>query len=67
MRDIRGLLDSLGRHRTPPARLEALVRELTSQRELAARYGCPFGSLCSESMSEPTAPTLLRRDAGALD
>jgi AcrR family transcriptional regulator len=47
-RDIRTLLDSLERHRTPRARLKALVRELTAQRELAARYGCPLGSLCSE-------------------
>jgi AcrR family transcriptional regulator len=46
--DIRSLLDSLERHRTPQARLKALVRELTAQRELAARYGCPLGSLCSE-------------------
>jgi TetR/AcrR family transcriptional regulator, transcriptional repressor for nem operon len=28
--------------------LKALVRELTAQRELAAQYGCPIGSLCSE-------------------
>src|SRR5947209_11982462 len=46
--DIHGLLDSLERHRTPQARLKALVRELTSQRELVSRYGCPLGSLCSE-------------------
>jgi TetR/AcrR family transcriptional regulator, transcriptional repressor for nem operon len=46
--DIRALLGSLERHRTPQARLKALVRELTAQRELAARYGCPLGSLCSE-------------------
>ena len=48
LRDIHALLDSLERHRTPQARLKALVRELTAQRELAARYGCPLGSLCSE-------------------
>jgi hypothetical protein len=42
------LLDSLERHRTPQARLKALVRALTDQRELAAQYGCPLGSLCSE-------------------
>ena len=48
MRDIRSLLDSLERHRTPQARLKALVRELTAQRDVAARYGCPLGSLCSE-------------------
>ncbi len=48
VRDIRSLLDSLERHRTPQARLKALVRELTAQRDVAARYGCPLGSLCSE-------------------
>jgi AcrR family transcriptional regulator len=42
------LLDSLDRHRTPKARLKALVRELTDRSELAARYGCPMGTLCSE-------------------
>jgi TetR/AcrR family transcriptional repressor of nem operon len=46
--DVRALLDSLERHRTPQARLKALVRALTEQRELAAKYGCPLGSLCSE-------------------
>jgi TetR/AcrR family transcriptional regulator, transcriptional repressor for nem operon len=47
-RDVRAMLDSLEGHRTPQARLKALVRALTDQRELAARYGCPLGSLCSE-------------------
>ena len=46
--EAQALLDSLDRHRTPEARLKALVRELTAQRELAAQYGCPIGSLCSE-------------------
>jgi TetR/AcrR family transcriptional repressor of nem operon len=46
--DIRAVLDSLARHRTPQARLKALIRELMSQRDLAADYGCPLGSLCSE-------------------
>lgn len=44
----RALLQSLERHRTPAARLKALVRELTAQREIVADYGCPMGSLCSE-------------------
>jgi TetR/AcrR family transcriptional regulator, transcriptional repressor for nem operon len=44
----RALLQSLERHRTPQARLKALVRELTAQREIVANYGCPMGSLCSE-------------------
>jgi AcrR family transcriptional regulator len=47
-RDVRVLLGSLERHRTPPARLKALVRELMAQRDLAAESGCPLGSLCSE-------------------
>jgi AcrR family transcriptional regulator len=46
--DVQGLLRSLERHRSPQARLKALVRELTSHNDLAARYGCPLGSLCSE-------------------
>jgi TetR/AcrR family transcriptional repressor of nem operon len=46
--DVRALLESLRAGRSPQARLKALVRELTAQRELAARYGCPLGSLCSE-------------------
>jgi TetR/AcrR family transcriptional regulator, transcriptional repressor for nem operon len=46
--EVRTLLESLERHRSPQARLKALVRELTAQRELAAEYGCPLGSLCSE-------------------
>jgi TetR/AcrR family transcriptional regulator, transcriptional repressor for nem operon len=36
------------RHRTPVARLRALVGELASQGELIARYGCPQGTLCAE-------------------
>jgi TetR/AcrR family transcriptional repressor of nem operon len=46
--DVHAMLASLERHRTPRARLRALARALTDQRELAARYGCPHGSLCSE-------------------
>jgi TetR/AcrR family transcriptional regulator, transcriptional repressor for nem operon len=48
VQDIQSLLRALERHPTPQARLKALVRELTAQRELAAQYGCPLGSLCSE-------------------
>ena len=46
--DIRAMLESFDRHRTPTARLKAMVRALTDQRESAARYGCPQGTLCSE-------------------
>ena len=42
-------LDSvLARHRTPKARLKALVRTWTSAQDRIVRYGCPIGSLCSE-------------------
>src|ERR1700730_6241106 len=46
--DIQTMLASLDRHRSPKARLKAFVRAITDQRELAARYGCPEGTLCSE-------------------
>jgi TetR/AcrR family transcriptional regulator, transcriptional repressor for nem operon len=46
--EIKGRLAALEHHRTPKTRLKAFVRMLTDQRELAARYGCPQGSLCSE-------------------
>ena len=46
--DVHAVLNSLERHSTPQARLKALLRALTDQSELAARYGCPLGSLCSE-------------------
>jgi AcrR family transcriptional regulator len=51
--DVRALLESLESGRSPQARLKALIRELTGQRELAARYGCPLGSLCSELDKRP--------------
>jgi TetR/AcrR family transcriptional regulator, transcriptional repressor for nem operon len=46
--EIEARLATLEQHRTPKARLKAFVRMLTGQRELAARYGCPHGTLCSE-------------------
>lgn len=46
--EINTRLAELEHHRTPKARLKAFVRMLTEQRELAARHGCPQGSLCSE-------------------
>ena len=46
--EIEKRLAALEHHRTPKARLKAFVRMLTEQRDLAARYGCPQGSLCSE-------------------
>ena len=46
--EITAMLASLERHRTPQARLKALIRAFTEQRELAAQSGCPHGSLCQE-------------------
>src|SRR5689334_15740575 len=46
--DIETALAALDRHRSPKARLKAFVKLLTTQRELAARYGCPHGTLNSE-------------------
>jgi TetR/AcrR family transcriptional regulator, transcriptional repressor for nem operon len=47
-REIAAMLASLENHRTPRSRLKAMIRALIDQRELAARYGCPHGSLCQE-------------------
>jgi TetR/AcrR family transcriptional regulator, transcriptional repressor for nem operon len=46
--DLRAMLDSLERLRTPQARLKAFINELCRRADLVARYGCPLGSLCSE-------------------
>jgi AcrR family transcriptional regulator len=46
--EVAGALAALERHRTPKARLKALVHMLAGTAELTARYGCPQGSLCSE-------------------
>jgi TetR/AcrR family transcriptional regulator, transcriptional repressor for nem operon len=46
--EVARALAALDRHRTPRARLRALVRMLGEQTQLTARYGCPQGSLCSE-------------------
>src|SRR5438067_12536882 len=36
------------RHRTPRARLKALVRMVAEQRDPIARYGCPYGTLSTD-------------------
>ncbi|WP_433243237.1 TetR/AcrR family transcriptional regulator [Streptosporangium sp. CA-135522] len=46
LRVVTAALDQHGG--TPQDRLKALVRGWVEQRELAARYGCPFGTLASE-------------------
>ena len=43
--DITGRLDQLP---DPAARLKALIAGWVGQRDVAARYGCPFGTLATE-------------------
>ncbi|WP_328393881.1 TetR/AcrR family transcriptional regulator [Nocardia sp. NBC_00416] len=45
---LRALLAELDTLATPRARLKALVGGWVDQRDLAARYGCPTGTLASE-------------------
>jgi AcrR family transcriptional regulator len=48
-RDTQGTLcDALDRHRTPRARLKALIRTWADRRDLLASHGCPIGSLAAE-------------------
>jgi TetR/AcrR family transcriptional regulator, transcriptional repressor for nem operon len=42
------LVAAFERHRTPQARLKALVRNWGDMRDEVARHGCPMGSLCAE-------------------
>ena len=42
------LIKTFERHKTPQARLKALVRNWNEMRDTVARHGCPMGSLCSE-------------------
>ena len=61
--EVRAFLASLDEHRTPKARLKAFLRMVASKGELAASYGCPQGTLCSEldKRDDPVA-----RDAATL-
>jgi AcrR family transcriptional regulator len=45
---LRSTLAALDELPTPPDRLKGLVRGWIDQRELAARYGCPTGTLATE-------------------
>jgi TetR/AcrR family transcriptional regulator, transcriptional repressor for nem operon len=45
---VRAMLDSFEARRSPGARLKALARHWAAMADEAARYGCPFGTLCSE-------------------
>jgi TetR/AcrR family transcriptional repressor of nem operon len=42
------LIEAFERHRSPQARLKALVRNWADMRDEVARYGCPMGTLCAE-------------------
>jgi len=42
------LTEAFGRHRSPQARLKALVRNWSDMRETVVRHGCPMGTLCAE-------------------
>jgi len=42
------LTQAFERHRSPQARLKALVRNWADMRDAVARYGCPMGPLCAE-------------------
>ena len=42
------LIQAFERHRTPQARLKALIRNWSDMRETVARRGCPMGTLCAE-------------------
>lgn len=48
MTEVRSALEALNQHKTPKARLKALVRMLAGQSDLIAQHGCPQGGLCSE-------------------
>jgi TetR/AcrR family transcriptional regulator, transcriptional repressor for nem operon len=53
--DLTAMLSALDRRRTPQARLKGLVRAWIDQRELAAKYGCPFGTLACELDKRPNS------------
>ena len=46
--NLKAGLSALDRHRTPQGRLKGLIRLWVDQRELSAKYGCPFGTLACE-------------------
>jgi len=46
--NLEAMLSALDRRRTPQGRLKGLIRAWIDQRDLAARYGCPFGTLACE-------------------
>jgi AcrR family transcriptional regulator len=47
-KEAEALTRAFDRHRSPQARLKALVRNWSDMREMVARRGCPIGTLCAE-------------------
>lgn len=50
IQDLGALLEK--RHRSPKARLKTLVSMVADQREAITAYGCPYGTLCAELVSQ---------------
>ena len=46
--EAEALTRAFDRHRSPQARLKALVRNWSDMREMVASRGCPMGTLCAE-------------------
>jgi TetR/AcrR family transcriptional repressor of nem operon len=57
------LIEAFERHRSPQARLKALVQNWSDMRNQVARYGCPMGTLCAELDKLEGGPD---RDAAAV-
>lgn len=55
---LTGRLDELP---DPRDRLRALIEAWVGQRDIAARYGCPTGTLAAELDERPTAPSTRKR------
>ena len=55
---VESVTTALGRHRTPAARIKALVAELASRADDIALYGCPHGTLCTELHKQPAGEGL---------
>jgi AcrR family transcriptional regulator len=47
-KEAAGLTKAFERHRSPQARLKALVQNWSDMRETVVHHGCPMGTLCAE-------------------
>ncbi|MFE5324976.1 TetR/AcrR family transcriptional regulator [Embleya sp. NPDC056575] len=61
-RRLRELIAALAELPTPRERLRALVEGWVGERDLAVRYGCPFGTLVSELDKREDEPARLAAD-----